>query len=49
MLETPPSIQRIIAKVFKYESVCNLYGSRSTNFKDASILWLKEAVNEYTS
>ena len=49
MLETPPSIQRIIAKVFKYESICNLYGSRSTDFKDASILWLKEAVNECTS
>lgn len=49
MLETPPSVQRIIAKVFKYEVVCSLYGDCSTDFRDASILWLKEAVNECTS
>lgn len=46
MLATPPSVLRAIARVFKYEIVCNLYGSRSTDFKDISILWLKEAVNE---
>ena len=46
MLATTPSVLRAIARVFKYEIVCNLYGSRSIDFKDISILWLKEAVNE---
>lgn len=49
MLDTPPSVLRAIGKVFKYEIVCSIYGSRSTDFKDISILWLKEAVNECTS
>lgn len=49
MLDAPPSILRAIDKVFKYEIVCNLYGYRSTDFKDTRILWLKEAVNECTS
>lgn len=42
-----PSELRAIAKVFNYEIVCNFYGD--FEYKDTSILWLKEAVNECTS
>lgn len=49
MLDAPPSIQRALAKVFKYEIVCSLYGGRNTDYKDIRLLWLKEAVNECTS
>lgn len=42
-----PSELRAIAKAFNYEIVCNLYGEPDVG--DISILWLKEAVNEYTS
>ena len=46
MLGATPSILRAIGKVFKYEIICTLYGGRSTNYTDTTILWLKEAVNE---
>lgn len=47
MLDPIPSELRAIAKVFNYEIVCNFYGG--FEYKDTSILWLKEAVNGCTS
>lgn len=44
VLDPTPSELRAIAKVFNYEIVCNFYGD--FEFKDTSILWLKEAANE---
>lgn len=46
-IEFNPSVLRAIAKVFNYEIVCNLYGG--LRYRDTTILWLKEAVNERTS
>lgn len=47
IVDTSPSELRVLAKVFNYEIVCNLYGG--FEYRDVSILWLKEAVNECTS
>lgn len=42
-----PSDLRAISKIFNYEIVCNFYGG--LRYRDTTILWLKEAVNECTS